>query len=68
MTTTTTKYKVKAEKVIYHAGLEYVGGSEVELHPRAALHHAENIEIVPPATTVDLKPLVNEQKKPEPKP
>jgi hypothetical protein len=68
---TTTKYKVKKDRVIYHAGVEYLSGAEVELPPKAALYHADNIEIVSPAQT-DLKGLPKDKdvelKKPEPKP
>lgn len=66
---TTTKYKVKTGRVIYHAGIEYLSGAEVELPPKAALYHAENIEVVSPTPT-DLKGLPKdvEPKKPEPKP
>jgi len=61
----TTKYKVKQDRVIYHAGVEYVGGSDVELPAKQALHHAENIEVVPAVHAPLTK---DETKKAEPKP
>ena len=66
--TTTTKYKVKQDRVIYHGGIEYVGGSEVELPAEQALYHADNLEVAPP-THAPLAALPkDEAKKTEPKP
>jgi len=68
---TTTKYKVKPDRVIYHAGVEYLGGAEVELPAKQALYHADNLEVAPahaPSAPSLIALPKDDAKKPEAKP